>query len=63
MMPWDVAAGLILVTEAGGLVSDYGADDGWRVGNAILATSPAMASAFCTITGLVAGKARGHADE
>lgn len=54
MMPWDVAAGLILVTEAGGLVSDYAAHDGWRAGNPILATSPAMAGAFGRITGLVA---------
>jgi hypothetical protein len=55
MMPWDVAAGLILVTEAGGLVSDYAANDGWNAGNAILASSPAMAAAFGRITGLDAG--------
>lgn len=52
MMPWDVAAGLILVTEAGGCVSDYGAGDGWQKGNAILATSQAMAKTFEQITGL-----------
>lgn len=55
MMPWDVAAGLILVTEAGGVVSDYAANDGWRAGNAILAASPAMAHDFGRITGLDAG--------
>lgn len=52
MMPWDVAAGLILVTEAGGCVSDYGAGEGWRKGNAILASSQAMATTFEQITGL-----------
>lgn len=56
MMPWDVAAGLILVTEAGGIVSDYAANDGWRAGNAILAASPAMADTFGRITGLDLGQ-------
>lgn len=54
MMPWDVAAGLILVAEAGGWVSDYGAGEGWQNGNAILATSPAMAVTFGNITGMQA---------
>lgn len=54
MMPWDVAAGLVLVTEAGGCVSDFGAGDGWQKGNAILATAPAMAATFGSITGMQA---------
>ena len=37
---WDVAAGIVIVEEAGGVVSDFFADDGLRHGNAILAATP-----------------------
>lgn len=57
MMPWDVAAGLILVTEAGGRVSDYGSNDGWSDGNHILVSAPGMAGAFSKLTGVACGKA------
>lgn len=57
MMPWDVAAGLILVTEAGGCVSDYGRHDGWSNGNHILVSAPHMADAFSKLTGLACGDA------
>lgn len=43
---WDVAAGICLVKEAGGVVSDFLADDGLRNGNAILAATPGMAGFF-----------------
>lgn len=52
MMPWDVAAGLVLVAEAGGVVSDYAANDGWVKGNGILACCPAMAGTFGAVTGI-----------
>lgn len=41
--PWDVAAGLVLVTEAGGWCSNYfGAPDAITKGNVILATAPGL---------------------
>ena len=52
MMPWDVAAGLILVSEAGGMVSDYCHGDGWEKGNAILASNRNLASMLSDVTGL-----------
>ncbi len=39
---WDVAAGLVIVTEAGGRVNDFFAGDGLRTGNSILASTPAF---------------------
>jgi myo-inositol-1(or 4)-monophosphatase len=39
---WDVAAGMCLVTEAGGTVSDFLTDDGLVQGNRLLATTPGM---------------------
>mgnify|MGYP001311035535 CR=1 FL=1 len=41
---WDVAAGIVLVREAGGVVNDFFAGDGLMQGNAILAAVPAMAN-------------------
>jgi myo-inositol-1(or 4)-monophosphatase len=41
LAPWDVAAGGLLVQEAGGVVSDWGGGDGW-LGGDILAGSPAV---------------------
>lgn len=43
---WDVAAGICLVKEAGGVVSDFLAGDGLHKGNAILAATPGMAGFF-----------------
>src|SRR3954467_14464166 len=41
LAPWDVAAGGLLVQEAGGVVSDWRGGDGWLVGD-ILAGSAAV---------------------
>jgi myo-inositol-1(or 4)-monophosphatase len=38
---WDVAAGGLLVQEAGGVVTDWDGDDGW-LGGDILAATPAV---------------------
>ena len=38
--PWDIAAGALIVREAGGLVSDYGGEDQWLSKGEILATAP-----------------------
>ncbi|GLQ52896.1 inositol monophosphatase family protein [Devosia nitrariae] len=48
--PWDVAAGLVLVTEAGGIVSDYPLNDGLHTGSPILASTPGMAEFFTALT-------------
>lgn len=42
LQPWDALAGILLVTEAGGMVSDFLASDGLRRGNALLASNPAL---------------------
>ncbi|HTO82589.1 MAG TPA: inositol monophosphatase family protein, partial [Methylomirabilota bacterium] len=39
---WDVAAGIVLVTEAGGWTNDFFAGDGLRRGNAMLAAAPGL---------------------
>ena len=52
---WDVAAGLLLVTEAGGRVNDFWAKDGLRVGNPVLVTNAALADAFSALTGIALG--------
>ncbi len=41
LAPWDVAAGGLLVQEAGGVVTDWAGGDGWLSGD-ILAGSPAV---------------------
>lgn len=49
---WDVAAGIIIVTEAGGTVTDFFAGDGLADGNPILACSPAFAVPLAKAMGL-----------
>ena len=49
---WDVAAGLLLVTEAGGRVNDFWANDGVKNGNAVLATSGVLASELSVLTSI-----------
>ena len=43
LAPWDVAAGALLIEEAGGVVTDWEGGDGWLRGD-ILAGSPAVHS-------------------
>ncbi|MDA7430633.1 inositol monophosphatase family protein [Primorskyibacter aestuariivivens] len=52
IMPWDVAAGIVLATEAGAHVSDYASNDGWRLGNEILVSTPSMTEFFVRATGV-----------
>ncbi len=40
--PWDVAAGALLVREAGGRVSDYAGGEDWLFGRRILASNGAL---------------------
>ena len=49
---WDVAAGLALVTEAGGWTSDFFSGDGLMSGNEILAATPAIAGELARLVGM-----------
>ncbi len=49
---WDCAAGIVLVTEAGGFVSDFFAGDGVRSGNPLIATNAALAGKLAEIVGV-----------
>ena len=49
---WDVLAGLVLVREAGGRVSDFLAGDGLTKGNAILVATPGIADQVMAATGV-----------
>ncbi|MGZ4800879.1 MAG: inositol monophosphatase family protein [Acidimicrobiia bacterium] len=49
--PWDVAAGALLVREAGGVVTDWVGDpDAWLVSGDILAAPPAVHARLLDIT-------------
>jgi myo-inositol-1(or 4)-monophosphatase len=45
LSPWDVAAGALLIEEAGGVVTDWDGADGYLGGN-ILAGPPAVHAAL-----------------
>jgi myo-inositol-1(or 4)-monophosphatase len=51
---WDVAAALVLLTEAGAAISPFLEGDGPTTGNPILACAPGVAGALSTLTGLAA---------
>jgi len=42
LQPWDALAGIVIVAEAGGVVSDFLAEDGLRRGNELLASNAAL---------------------
>jgi myo-inositol-1(or 4)-monophosphatase len=49
---WDVLAGMLLVTEAGGMTSDFLAGGGLTHGNPMLAAAPGVAAGLARIMGL-----------
>lgn len=49
---WDVAAGIVIVEEAGGVVNDFFAGQGLREGNPILASTPAFEQPLRQVMGL-----------
>ena len=53
LSPWDMAAGALLVTEAGGLVSDLHGEPGWLHGGNIVAGTPKV---FAPLLGIVQEK-------
>lgn len=48
---WDVAAGLVVVTEAGGRVNDFLSGDGIRSGGPIMAVTPWLAERLAAVSG------------
>lgn len=46
LSPWDVAAGGLLIREAGGLVGDFNGDAGWVEGEEIVAATPKIFAAL-----------------
>jgi myo-inositol-1(or 4)-monophosphatase len=59
LSPWDSAAGAVLVTEAGGVVTDFDGGEAWRVRGNTLAAGPAVHAALAR---LVADVGVGDAD-
>ena len=49
---WDVAAGLLIASEAGAAVNDFFAGDGISTGNPVLCCTPALARELEAITGI-----------
>ncbi len=49
---WDVAAALVMVTEAGGRVNDFLAGNGIQSGGPVLATAPWLARRLSDISGV-----------
>jgi myo-inositol-1(or 4)-monophosphatase len=49
---WDVAAALLLVTEAGGWTNDFFAGEGLLEGNPVLACAPQLKEALVAATGV-----------
>jgi len=46
---WDVAAGAILIKEAGGTVTDFNGENNWLFGKEMLATNTALFKEFSTM--------------
>ncbi len=46
LSPWDVAAGALIVQEAGGVVVDFKGGNNWLFGREIVATNKLIASSF-----------------
>lgn len=42
LAPWDVAAGSLIVKEAGGIVTDFNGSDDYLTGRTIIASNPAI---------------------
>ena len=54
---WDCAAGVLLVTEAGGRTNDFFAGEGLLKGNPLLATNHALGDAFAGVVGIALQRA------
>ncbi|MGB7300270.1 MAG: inositol monophosphatase family protein [Burkholderiaceae bacterium] len=56
LSPWDVAAGGLLVREAGGLIGDFSGDSNWLEGQEIVAATPKV---FAALLKLLSAARRG----
>ena len=52
MNPWDCLAGLLLVSEAGGVSNPFTSHPDWPQGGAVLASAPQFANAIADITAI-----------
>jgi myo-inositol-1(or 4)-monophosphatase len=46
LSPWDMAAGALLVREAGGLIGDLDGNEGYMDSGRVAATNPKLFDAF-----------------
>lgn len=51
LKPWDMAAGALLITEAGGLVGNFRGEEGFLQSGEIMAASPRIFAQLVTILG------------
>lgn len=51
LAPWDVAAGALIVKEAGGTVTDFSGGDNWLYGKEIIATNSLVKQEFMDFFG------------
>jgi myo-inositol-1(or 4)-monophosphatase len=49
LSPWDIAAGSLLVQEAGGIISNLNGKEGWLQSGNILAVSPKIYDAMLEV--------------
>jgi myo-inositol-1(or 4)-monophosphatase len=49
LKPWDVAAGAVIVREAGGVVTDYAGGNDWLFGGSIIAANPNVHLEMCEL--------------
>ena len=49
LQPWDVAAGALIVTEAGGRISDLDGGDGYRTGEQVVTSNGAIHDAMIAV--------------
>ena len=47
--PWDAAAGVLLVQEAGGVVTDFSGGDNFLFGKEIVASAPGVHAEFLSV--------------
>jgi myo-inositol-1(or 4)-monophosphatase len=55
LSPWDMAAGMIIVREAGGFATDPGGSDARETGN-VVAANPHLHHKLCEIVAAGAGR-------
>ena len=48
LKPWDLAAGSLMVLEAGGLIADFDGEQGWMDSGNVLAASPKIFTQMLT---------------